>query len=165
MPQAKRKRSASQLKHTIRKAEKSLLLEVSIDGEVYAFEADMFRLDNSNIGILNEQISEIPSMVAYVGVAHSLAKRWYEREKEAFEMWRAQKMTKYYADMKTDKAKENALRTQFGKDYEERYEGVRESAYVVSVLEAYRKGMQARQELSQTMSANIREERTAYKSE
>lgn len=146
-------------------AKKALMLKVDIGELAYEFESDIFDLDNVNMGILNEQITKIPGLTAFVGEAHAEAERVLARRELEFDVWKAKQLTTFFADSKTYKSetdKLNNLKSKFSKEYVEHESEVLELRKLTRVLRVYEKGIQAKLELAQTMSANIRTERDAY---
>lgn len=157
------KRAAS-----MQSAKKSLLLSLNIGEISYKFEADMFDLDSRSIPNLSDQISKIPSYVAYVIEAHGQAEKELAKKSTSFDVWLAKEFIKLSAgsDKKiAETAKRNLVAGNKGtsKKYEEKLDEITELKKLVSVLNAYRKGMDAKLQLAQTLSANMREERESYR--
>lgn len=145
----------------MKEAKKFLMLKVEIGEIVYEFEKDMFDLNQNNLGILNEQICKIPGYVAFVVEAHSEAEKQLAKKETQFEVWVAQRIVKYFSDkeFKAEKDKMNNLIASFTKEYNDFRDDIYELKKLVKVLDAYRKGIDAKLQLAQTLSANTRIER------
>lgn len=159
------KKSKRKLVKSMRDAKKALMLKIEIGDFIYEFEADVFDIDNRNIGILNEQISKIPGFVAFIIEAYGEAERALEKKKLVFEIWKGQHVVKYFnnpKDYKSDQSRIYALMKSFPKEYAEFENELMDLKKLVRVLKAYEKGIDAKLQLAQTMSANIRVERDSY---
>lgn len=149
----------------MKNAQKALMLKVEIGDFIYEFEANVFDLDNRNIGILNEQICKIPGSVAFIIEAHGEAERALEKKKMMFEIWKGERFVKYFSDpkeYKSEQAKLYALMKVYPKEYAEYENALTDLRKLVRVLKAYEKGIDAKLQLAQTLSANIRVERDAH---
>ncbi len=149
---------------SMKDAQKALMVKIEIGDFIYEFERDVFDLNNTNIAILNEQICKIPGAVAFIVEAHGEAERALDKKKMSFEIWKGERISKYFNDpkeYKSEQAKTYALMKAFPKEYVEAEEELQQLRKLVRVLKAYEKGIDAKLQLAQTMSANIRTERDA----
>lgn len=157
------KRTASMLD-----AKKALLLSLSIGEVNYKFKAEMFDLDSRSIPNLSDQIADIPGHVAYVIEAHGQAEKELAKVSTSFEIWLAKEYIKL-SEKSEKKVAETAKRNLVAggrttsKLYNDKMDEITELKKLVSVLNAYRKGMDAKLQLAQTLSANMREERESYR--
>lgn len=137
-------------------------LTLKIGQETYSFDADLFDLEIHNIGVLNEQIAAIPGHIAWVGQVLGRAERQYESLKTARDVWLLKKLTDYSGE-KSEKAKMALLVKETKGEYDKWESKVADARETCALLEAYKKGMESKFSLSQTISANIRLEReSAY---
>jgi hypothetical protein len=148
-------------------AKKALLLSIDIGEINYKFEADMFDLDSRSIPNLSDQIAKIPGYVAFVIEAHGQAEKELAKAQVSFEIWWAKQMNKLdESDSKKaeEKQKKIIMANQSAcSEVIKRSEEIAELKKLVRVLDAYRKGIDAKLQLAQTLSANIREERESYR--
>lgn len=164
----KASKSKKAVKAAVERASKEAVVEIA--GEKFSFPPDIFNLEQHNIGILNEQITHLPADIAYVGTAYAKAQQALARKETAVEMWTAEKLLAFdLARDDKDKrmftsegAKKNAMMVQYGKQYEALHEELADLEYVVNLMKVYKDAIEAKYLLSQTLSANIRMERTAY---
>lgn len=136
-------------------------MHLEIGDEVFEFENDIFDLEDTNLGVLNEQISNIPGFLGYVGMAYGKAEKSAARLSGEFNAWMASKMNLYTSE-KSEGAKKNLVAENFAKEMVKYEHGIQEADYLVRLLKSYYDAVKAKWELSQTLSANIRAEREKY---
>jgi hypothetical protein len=146
---------------SMRKAKEALLLKCDIGKAKYEFLATMFDLDINNIGKLNTQIVDIPGHIAFVNQAQGDAERWLSSCETEFALWKAGK-SKFYADLKSETAKLNAMQLDNAKEWSNYCLAIQEAERMVRILKGYKEGLSAKLQLAQTLSANIRLERESY---
>lgn len=146
-------------------AKKALQLSIDIGDLTYKFMSDMFDLDSRSIPNLSDQIADIPGHVAFVVEAHSEADKELAKAQASFDFWIACKIGGFsHEEDRMSEAKQKNLVLQRNKKvYEKRYNEIIDLRKLVKVLDAYRKGLDAKLQLAQTLSANIREERESYR--
>jgi len=125
----------------------------------------MFDLDGVNVGILNQQIEKIPASLAQTGVALGEAEREHKRQELALDIWKADRLMAIGAGSKmTETAKKDTMKSEYSAALIKEEDKVIEAAYLVRLLRSYREGLQAKLQLAQTLSANIRAEGEAFRS-
>ncbi len=148
-------------------AKKALLLSIDIGEINYKFDADLFDLDSRNIPNLSDQIAKIPGHIAFVIEAHGQAEKELAKVQVSFDIWWAKEMSKLHESdaKKSDTKQKNIVMASIGKCkvIEGKESEIAEHKKLVRVLDAYRKGMEAKLQLAQTLSANLREERESYR--
>lgn len=158
-------KSKKQLVKCIRDAKDALILSIKIDDVEYKFDSNIFDLNSSNIGMLNGQICDIPGHIAFIGTVYSEAEKYLARKELAFDIWKSNKLITYFGDNKIFKSetdKLNNLKKSYAKEYVEKEEELQDIRRLVKILKTYERGMDAKMQLAQTMSANIRSERESY---
>lgn len=142
-------------------AKKSLHINLDIGAVKYKFDKDVFDLDHVNLPLLSDQISKIPGHVGFIVEAVGEAEKYLASMESKFEMWIALQTTRFYSDLKTEKAKLQQLIVEHADDYTKFETAVQEAKKIAYILKAYQKGIDAKLQLAQTLSANIRVEKDA----
>lgn len=142
-------------------AKKSLVPQLKFNGNIYKFDIGMFDLSHFNIAELNEQMSNIPTHLAWIGTVLSEAESNLKKIQTVFSIWKADKMAAY-TDLGSEKAKENQLATVFSGAIKKSEKEIREAESNVRILKVYKEGLILKGNLAQTIAANNRAERDAY---
>lgn len=154
-------KSTKQLVKDMKDAKKALHLSLDIGNITYKFDPDVFDLDHVNLPNLSEQIGKIPGHVGYIIEAVGEAEKYLAEMENKFEIWKAQNIVKFFVDLKAEKDKLNNLISSKPDEYNEFESKVQDARKIVAVLKAYSKGIEAKFQLAQTLSANIRVEADA----
>jgi len=160
----KLKKSRRQAEKSVKRAKAELAdfeYEVTVNGRKFQFQTDLFDLEVHNIGILNEQITAIPASLAYVSQALAEAETVSKRANLDLEIFMAEKMSTYN-DEKTESAKKTRVQHNYSTEYSAKVDAIREADYMVRVIRGYREGIEAKYQLAQTLSANLRTERESF---
>jgi len=114
---------------------------------------------------LSRQAESIPGLLAQCGVALGEAERQLARAEQALSLWMANHLQAVGGDSKmSETAKRNLMLDRYSEQYQKQADQVTEMSYTVRVLRSYREGVQAKLQLAQTLSANLRRESEAYRS-
>jgi hypothetical protein len=150
---------------TMANAKKALCLSINIGKINYKFNSDIFDLSSRSIPFLSDQIADIPGHVAFVIEAHGEAEKVLAKAITSFDVYIAKEFSKMKESdrKKTEVAKGNILKGKKSEEYLERADEITELRKLVRILDAYRKGIDAKLQLAQTLSANLRTERESYR--
>lgn len=157
----KKKPPIKDLKKFLETIKSSLVFEVNIGFNVYYFDPDMFDLDINNLGILNEQISRIPGYFAYMGIALSEIEKKVDVLRSQYDFYVAERIAEFH-DAKTESAKVNKVRQRYKKQLESKMDEIHESERLLRIIKTYKESLEAKFNLAQTLSANLRDERSKY---
>lgn len=144
----------------MQRAAKEDVVSIEIGDEVFDIDVNIFALEDQNLGILNEQISDIPAYIAYVGKVYAAAEKFAARKVAEFNLWKAQKTAAQ--EGKSELAKENMAMVMNSKAWAEFDRQVEEANYMTRLLKTYSEAIKSKWELAQTLSANIRRESEGY---
>lgn len=140
-----------------------LTLEITVAGEVFRFSPDLFDLADRNTSELSMQIAQIPAEIAYVGVALARAEAVAKAMQTEYDVWWSRTCQRFAQDYKQVNAREAAARNAVPKEYTQRQTALQSAQEKVTLLKNYRSALDAKFQLSQTLSANIRAEREALR--
>ena len=135
---------------------------IEVRGREYKLQKEMLDLDSVNLGVLNDQIKEIAGYYAYVGTAYADAVLSLRTAENDYKIWFAGQLS-IYSDLKSEKAKDSAIRRDFKTVVCKHETRINELRYDVDILGVYQKGLEIKYQLSQTLSANLRAEREKYR--
>lgn len=145
------------------KGKSFLPLKFKVGNQVIEFPKNLFDLDTNNFSILSDQIAKIPGEIAQVGLAHSEAEKDYRKIKDEFEIWKSERISLFEEGTRSSEAyKENKVRENYKKEYSEYMSRLREANYIAGILKSYKSSIEAKYQLSQTLSANLRREMATY---
>lgn len=156
----------SAMRQTVQKlknAKKHLVPKLEVNGVIYEFDQKLFDLSHFNLTELNEQVSNVPAQMAWVGQVLAKADEYVKKIQMEFKIWKVEKMMAF-ADEKTEGAKENKVMVNHVGEWRKQSKIIREAEMDMRILKAFREGLEAKKELSQTISANNRAERSAFAS-
>lgn len=139
----------------------SVVYELKIGDKLYHFDPDMFDLDIQNLGILNEQIARIPGYFAYMGIALSEIEKKCDSMRSSYDFYMADKIAEFFNE-KTESAKVNKVRQRYKKQLQEKMDEIHELERVHRIVKTYKESLEAKFNLAQTLSANLRDERSKF---
>jgi citrate synthase len=157
----KKKNPITNIKKFLETIKTTVVYEVNIGKQTYYFDPDMFDLDIHNLGILNEQIARIPGYFAYIGIALSEIEKKVNSMKSAYEFYIAEKLAEFFNE-KTESAKLNKVRQRYKKQLEEKLNLIQEEERIMRIIKTYKESLEAKFNLAQTLSANLRDERSKF---
>lgn len=157
----KKKISLKDLKKFLETIKSTVVYELKIGDKVYHFDPDMFDLDIQNLGILNEQIARIPGYFAYMGIALSEIEKKCDVLRSSYDFYMAERIAEFH-DAKTESAKVNKVRQRYKKQLEEKMKEIHENERLLRIVKTYKESLEAKFNLAQTLSANLRDERSKF---